>query len=301
MKSTQPPAAKLDNSRGGKKYDKSTKPAAPRMLPKAPARDAGNSSHKGALGESMAEKGEKTYPPPKPKPSQAQAAHGEVAISSPKKPIDFRILLQRCLDGASADKESQAENAEKTNTSLANIYRLYKCVKADPDAKEAMDRAIQKAGIKTSKNTTTEFTPLVKYIYGKQFPRSTVSRYANTLQYARVEKVTPQEFAEFVRDEGGTAECARKMAKERKAAASASGDAEAAAAELIKERLVGAPKVEIPKEIEALGKGLFAVLVKISPDGTCPVLGYRPAPAGAVRMFHRLKTKKSAPMLRKRP
>ena len=55
MKSTQPSVAKLDNSRGGKKYDKSTKPAAPRESPKAPAPDTGYSSDKGAIGESMAE------------------------------------------------------------------------------------------------------------------------------------------------------------------------------------------------------------------------------------------------------
>jgi len=151
MSSTRPPASKLDNSNGGRKYDASTKLTAARMPPRAPARDAGNSSNEGATGRFLAEKSEQTYPRPKPKPYRAQAAQGELAASSPKKPIDFQTLLQLCRDGASADKNSQAENAERTNASLANIYRLFKRVKADPGAKEAMDRAIQKAGIKTSK------------------------------------------------------------------------------------------------------------------------------------------------------
>jgi hypothetical protein len=301
MNSTQNPSSKLDNSNGGRKYDASTRPIAARMLPRAPARNAGNSFNKGAPGRSLAEKGDQDYQRPKPRPNQAQAAHGGATASPPKKPVDFQILLRRCLDGASADKESQAENAEKTNTSLANIYHLFKRVKADPRAKEVLDRAFREAGIKASKNTTSEFILLVKYIYGKEFPRSTASRYANTLQYARVKKVAPQDFVEFVRDEGGTAECARKMAKERKAAAGASGDAEAAAAELIKERLVGAPKYSAPSKMRAFEKGLGALLVKVEEDGSFLVIGHRPVSASAVRSFNKLKARSAIPIMKKRP
>ncbi len=111
----------------------------------------------------------------------------------------------------------------------------------------------------------------------------------------------PKDFIEFVQDEGGTAECARKMATERKAAAGASGDAEAAAAKLIKERSLDAPKIKAPKELGALKERFVATLVRVGADGICPVLGYLPVPAGNVGSYRRLKAKKSAPAARKRP
>ncbi len=301
MNSNRNLSSKLNNSNGGKKHDASTKPTSAQRLPQAPARSAGHSFNKRAPGKPMAGKGKQGHQRPKPKPNQAQASHGNVAASSTKKKVDFQTLLQRCLDGASADKQSHTENAEKTNASLANIYRLFKRVKVDHGAKEALDQAFQKIGIKTSVNTTTEFTALVKFFYGKKTPRSTISRYANTLQYARVKKVASQELMGFVQDEGGTAECARKIAKERKAVADASGKAEAAVAKIIKERLVDAPKVKIPREMEVLKKGLVAVLVKVEADGSCPVLGYRPVLASTVRSFSRLKAKSSSSVVRKRP
>ena len=93
MNTTQSPAPKLGNSNGGKKYDASTKPTAARMLPRALARDAGNSSHKGAPGKSMAEKGDQTSQRPKPKPDRTKAPHSKVAASSPEKPVVLRSRI----------------------------------------------------------------------------------------------------------------------------------------------------------------------------------------------------------------
>ncbi|HSH31743.1 MAG TPA: hypothetical protein VK963_03715 [Candidatus Saccharimonadales bacterium] len=183
---------------------------------------------------------------------------------------------------------------------MAKIYRLSKRLVADPDAKQAIDKALQKAGIKKSKNTN-EFTALNKMFFGKDYPRSTICRLASVMQYAKAKKVKSQYFVDFVRNKGGTAECARQMAKRRKAAAGASEDAEAAATKLINKRLAGAPKIKTPKAMRNLKKGFVAVLVKLGPDGVCPVLGYRPVPVRAIRTFHRIEAKSSSSVARKRP
>ncbi|HSH31744.1 MAG TPA: hypothetical protein VK963_03720 [Candidatus Saccharimonadales bacterium] len=121
MNSTQKPSSKLDNSNGGKKYDKSTKPTAPRVLPKAPAPDTGHSSNKGGLGKSLAEKDDQPSRQPKSKPSRKKAPHSKVAGSSPKKKPDFQTLLQRCYEGASQVKGAEAENTKATIVLLCQI------------------------------------------------------------------------------------------------------------------------------------------------------------------------------------
>ncbi len=290
MNTFHPPVSKLGNSNGGRQHGAPTKPGAARMSSPAPGRNSGQSFNKGGLGESLAEEDDESYQQSKPKPSQTQATYGGVAASSPKKPADFQTLLQRCFDGASRVKGSEAENTKVITKLLVNIYRLSKILAANPDAKQAINKELQKAGIRISKKTG-EYTPLSKLFLGKDYPRSTISRLASTMQYAKVNRVKSQGFADFVQDEGGTAECARKMAEVRKAAAGTSEDAESAAMKLIAERLADAPKYNAPKKMQPFKKGFGALLIKVELDGRFSIIGHRPASARAVRSFRQLKAK----------
>jgi hypothetical protein len=90
------------------------------------------------------------------------------------------------------------------------------------------------------------------------------------------------------------------MAIERKADVGALGDTEAATAELIEKRLVGAPKYSAPSKMQAFEKGFGALFVKVEGDGSFRIMGHRPVSAGAVRSFNRLKAKSARPLMKKK-
>jgi hypothetical protein len=223
--------------------------------------------------------------------ARATKKDGAAAASSSGKKLDLDTLLKRCRSRAAAANESELTGVQAMNKALASFYHLHRRSKTDPAAKRALEREYEKVGIKTSRSTTTEFTPLVKLFLGKDLPRPTVSRLANTLRLAREEKVTSQDFVAFVEKNGGTAACARLVAQRRKAAEGAAEDPQGAAMKIVKERLAGAPKIKLPMKLAGGGDGLVVLLVKPAAGGGYAVVGQHPATANAVRKFNPVAAK----------
>jgi hypothetical protein len=206
----------------------------------------------------------------------------------------------RYSSSAKAANESELTGAQVMNNGLASIYRLHRHTRTDATAMQAVEQKCKEAGIKTSKNTTTECTPLVKLFLGKDLPRSTVSRLANTLRLAREEKVKTQDFVAFVEKNSGTAACAQLMVQKRKATAGTAEDPQGAATKLIKERLVGAPKIKLPVKLAGSDDGLVVLLVKPAAGGDYAVVGQRPATVSAVRKFKPVAAKPAGSVASKR-
>jgi len=187
---------------------------------------------------------------------------GDVAAPSSEKKPDIHTLLERCRSAALAVRQSKSKFAEAIRQALASIYHLHLCSLSDPAVKQALELECKKAKIKRSKNTTTEFTRLIKLPFGKHLSRLTVSRWANTLQLA-LEKEKPQDLEAFVRKNGGTAACARLLPQQRgEAAEGVAKNPQSAAMRMIKERLVDAPKIKLPKGLGG-GKDVLELLVRL--------------------------------------
>jgi hypothetical protein len=200
----------------------------------------------------------------------------------------FEDLLQSCFAKAKAVDSSNVENTNAVVATLSDIYRLAKLARKSPEEKAAREAAFQAKEIRSTAKTTNRFTPIVKLIFGKEHPRANISRYANTLQFARSKKIKSAEFPAFVQEHNGTVACAKAEAERRRAEAGTAELAEAAAARLIKERLASAPKISLPKELGIGKEGLVALLIKPRADGSYLVLGQRLIANNAVRSFSQI-------------
>ena len=182
------------------------------------------------------------------------------------------------------------KSLEDTNRALENIYRMDECSRSDPAAKQALERELEKENIKTSKNTTTDFTLLIKLFFGKDQPRSTISRLAYTLQLAREENIEPQGFMAFVREKGGTAACARLLTqKRREAKADTAKDPQGAAAQSASERPADAPNIKFPEALGAFSEPYIMLTAKREADGSYTVQHCQGLPARVIDEWARME------------
>jgi hypothetical protein len=218
---------------------------------------------------------------------------------SPKIKPTFQALLQSCFKEAADIAPSEMATNTKIEATLAKIYKLRRFA-TGVEAEQILEAAYKKRGIKITAKTKTQYTSLVKLVFGKVLPRPTISRYANTLQLARDEKIKSADFIEFVQKYGGTAACARLATERRRATLGTAGAAEAAAAKLVEERMVNALRINLPKECGVGKQGLIELLIKPMADGSYVVLGQRLAAKGAVRSHDEVAKKLASGVVAKR-
>jgi hypothetical protein len=242
-------------------------------------------------------------------PSSAPASargpkHGKVAPPSSRKRPAFHGLLKRCRVGAEAVKACGVRATKADGDFLEGLYGLGQRAESDPAAKQALEREYEKAGIKIGKKTTTGYTLVVKLFLGKDEPRNTISRYANTLQLARDEGVKPRGIKAFLRRMGGTTACARELTR-RKAAAGGADTARGVAVRPAEEQLSGAPKIRFAEELGACTGNFMLLYAVREADGSFVVLcrtdapvGWKsPIPAGVVaRALHRIRDTNRSPV-----
>jgi hypothetical protein len=225
-------------------------------------------------------------PPPSAPATTRGPQRGDVAAPPSEEKPDLHTLLERCRSAALAVKQLKSNFRKIADQALESIYRLHLLSLSDPAAKQALELEYKEAKVRRSKNTTTEFTLLIKLFFGKLLPRPTVSRWSSTLQLALEKKQKPQDLVAFIREKGGTAACAHLLAQQRhEDTKGAVKNPQSTAMRVIEERLADAPKIKLPKGLGIGGKGLFELLVKPQADGSCAVVGQRQVEASAVRRF----------------
>ena len=143
---------------------------------------------------------------------------------------------------------------------------LKRLISAAPAEEEDLLKAYAAAGIKITKRTANQFTPLVKLVFPKKVHKAaTVSRYASVLQFAEEENVRPSGSADFVRQKGGLAACAARASEKRRNAAGGSRQAGTAAAEALEARRRNAPTLQLPPGIPHPKEGPILLLVEPGP------------------------------------
>ena len=222
------------------------------------------------------------------RPVQADAALGNGS--------DCRSILERCRRNAAKAAATEDDANSSVEAALAGIVRLKRLISSNPAAQEDLLKAYAEAGIKITKRTANEYTPLVKLVFPKKVHKAaTVSRYASVLQFAEEENVRPGDFADFVRQNGGLAACAARASEKRRNAAGGSRQGGTAAAEALEARRRNAPTLQLPTGIPRSKEGPILLLVEPGPKGAWLILGYRRAPAGAVVSSSPVKAGPSGP------
>ncbi len=196
---------------------------------------------------------------------------------------NFASLFGLCRKGADdvAQSEEQTARSEEQTASkrvetLADVYRLKEYTDSKSGARKKLQKAYEEAGIRVSKSTTNEFTPLVKLIFSKNTPPATLSRYAAALWLAEKKKIGPDGFVGFVQENGGVTECAR-LATERRGKASGRLDRAEMLEQKLKERRKNATVVKMARRrVDLTGGGLYVLLADCTRDGKYRCLGHRP-------------------------
>ena len=224
--------------------------------------------------------------PSKGRQVRQQVAHDKGPKEAFEENSDCNTLLERCRLEAEKATTSEDEASRNVEMALAGIAELKRLVAANPAAEEELLQAYDAAGIRITKRTANQFTPLVKLVFPKKAQKpATVSRYASVLRFAEEENIKTNGFVDFVRRNGGLAACASRASENRRNSVAGSRQAGTRAAEALIARRRNAPRLQLPPGIVPPKGSPIALLVEPGPKGSWLILGYRRAPAGAVASF----------------
>lgn len=176
-------------------------------------------------------------------------------------------------------ERAQSDARARLYDAVARILDLRECTRHDP--KELKNLFAQER-IKLTRATENPFTPLVKLVLGKSQKGATISRYARVLRRADSQGKTADELAEFIEQEGGIVECARKDRLENHAEKEPST---ALTNSRLAEIRVKAPRVSIPEIGTTTPGAITSLLVEALEDGSFRILGMRPAKETAISRY----------------
>lgn len=195
-------------------------------------------------------------------------------------------------DAFSTCRQSHAELAAATvssdvklHSALADVLSFYQIGDRDEESRLVYERLLRDAGIKVTRSTKNSLLPALKAVFGPT-NKSSQGRYAAALYQAHAEGVTPEKFAQFVREKNGLVECAKEGAKRLNPRAAADK------AKREKEALIALQAASKPLSMSCLSKqlplGLSVALVSKGADGALTLLAHRAEKEAAVSRFNSL-------------
>lgn len=190
-------------------------------------------------------------------------------------------LYKLCRESVERYRKSRSHREGRLFHILGRALELYRLSQKTADARAELKQLMKENGVRITKRTENEFTPIVKLIFKGEVienEKSLVMRCAGILRRADNMTIEPNDIGKFVGEQGGIVECYRRDREVHTSPAASDADP----IDLLRQNSCNCDATMLRHLVP---EGLINALLEVAEDGSISLLGARLASAADIRRY----------------